>query len=1465
MTIKSPSGREYSWNKDQPPSKEDWDSLIAYDKTLGEQKPQPKSDQKESTIGQVAGDIATEAGVSTAGQLIGAATGPGYFVIAPASGVYGNYLKQQREIERGVRKDVSVGELVASGLINLLPAANVAKATSIVTKPFVAEGVKLAERTLAERALASAAVRSVEGALIAPAAKTVETVYEEAAGQRKDMWPTWDEYKGTILGGAAIGGAVGAAEPAVTALSKKGMAFWKSLSGKSVSEASQEIERARLTGSQEERDAANEVIDEVGQRMGIVRSGPTKSAQEAAAVMGVQPVKSARESASLLSEVPLTQSEIDSRYVGALEPKSAEESAAAMGIQPVKSAKESAALLAQGAEENAIRARDFEKAKIELAAQEMQAGRLAEPESTTFVSSPENVQLNILDTRPGASARERARLERGLGVTEQEKLPTTQDVLSEFAGMRGIGSTQRARQLGLEGGFISPDVAIPVARAGAGAAIGYAQGDTPEERAKYALLGAGAGLIASPSLIKSAVKKISPKANTVEEALAEKAGVKPVQKIKASTTPSEASPIVQKTLEDMNIKTEKPKLGLADVHKMFLEPEAKGRKQGVWEKLVQSTQNLFYPIDVVEKNIKGYKPKFTLGDRFSLIAGAGAKAEPAIADMQRVYTEIAGDIHPLDINSYFFLKRTENRLNLGVSTGKWTIDDVNRVLPALLEKLGPEKSARLEQFGQYMQREADKDLLLMVESGRMSKEMYAQIKARNDFYAPFFVTNKLGEIDGNIGRGGSVTSSIDTQAELSKAMKGFDSEDIRIGDIFTAFKRNKYIANVLAEKNKAMLDLADLGIADKDGKFIRFINKPSLAPEGFEAVSYLKDGQQKYMAVDKGVAKAISGMSPMELGVMNKWLQLGALGLRAGATSMNAAWLVANTPIDLLRQATMSKYGIKSPKDLIPWSGYANDFAQALGSAIAANAPGRFKTHTDLYKAYLESGAARSNFQSVISQDSFTKSVLRGDDSTVAKLVGVADKYILGTPSAISNMLEETTKLMGLKRGMRFENIDSLTKAERDQAMQRIAYEVRNYSGSPDFSKFGTLGRQANLLFMFANARAQGIAADVSRLVGQTGKREAAESWAKLGAIFGVPAALLWSINNSPENKADYDQLSQRDKDNFFNLPLFDADGKPKYSVDKYGRKVRDYARFPKRDIPSLMSNTIEKALDYYQTQDPEAVSKWAESMAEGVSPVSISGRTPTERLSSVLSSVNPAAKVAFEQATNYDLFRKRAIVPPALQDVSPRLQFNETTPEVYKQVANAVPGVSPLRMQQAVEGLTGGALSQFVKKDRVGVSEEANNPLTSRFFRTSGIDETNDFNLADKLSNQAADRRVERELVIGDVVNKAMALPIEQRSAFIRQALPNELLSDPDLGNSLVKAVVDNQLKITPLERKVRSLQPSERAQFIFEQIKKLKTDDQKKAYINRMASIPEMLSKGVADALSDYQKLDKRSSTLK
>lgn len=1463
----------------------------------------PKAQEKQipmsETAMNMASDIAVEGGVSTAGQLIGALSGPGYLAIAPASGAYGNYLKQQQQIARGEKKEVSIGEMVAAGLINLLPAAN-------ATKTLAKVGVDLAAKPVGAKIAYTAGLRAAEGAGIGGLSKTLEQTIEEGT------FPSEKEFWSSVGSGGALGAVVGAGEAGLAAafpkLSRGASKMWGKFAGKKASDVGAQLDNLMVNGTAEEKAAATEIIDEVGQRLGLIRKATGKSAEESAremlgyqyipepgtrpareaaeafqqltpaeserqliemglkregtapsamesaAAMGVLPVKPAREAAQTLAQAPLTAEEQAARFVGTLQPKSAMESAAAMGLVPTKSARESYEAFPRSTLPPKELAQEFEKARtIDEYQNALERSRLAGPEQVTFApeTPAEKVGLNIIETRRGESAREKARLEKALGVSKEE-LPTTEDILQEVQTVRGVGGRAGARKMGLEGGFITSETAIPLARTAAGAVIGATQGETPEERATYAALGAGAGALASPKLFKAALSKINKKANTIEEAIADKQGIKPVSipKGQGSTVVSETNPNVQKALQELNIPKSERKMGLEDVDRLFEEPKEKTKFLSISDRLAELFQNNFRPVGVLEEKIRGYSPKFNLADRFSLIGGAGAKAEPAIREMENVRNTLVGDIHPKDINRYFVLNRAANRLARGILTEKLSIEDTSRLLTDLRANLGQDKVARLERFSQYMQDAADADLKLMVSSGRMSQQLYDEIKAKNDFYAPFHFTNKVGQLD-SISQRFRSGSAIDTQAELAKELQGFESQDLKLGDIFTAFKRNKYNAHILAEKSAAMNELVELAMLDKNGDYAKFIKKPKDAPPGFEAISYLSDGKTKYLAVDASVARAVSGLSPIELGVVGKLLQVGGLGLRAGATFLNAAWITRNFPLDFARQALMSKYGLKGPQDLVPWSGYAADFAEALASSIKNQFTNK---QTDLYRAYLESGAARSNFQSVINQDAFTQAMLRGEDTALAKLIDVSDKYILGTPGKISGALEDTIKLMGLKRAMRFENVNQLTPEAREKMMREIAYEIRNYAGTPDVGKFGSLGRQANLLFMFANVRGQGIAADFARLAGRTGTKEARDAWLRVGIAFGLPAITLWSVNHTPENAEDYSKLSERDKTSFFNIPLFDKNG-PKYNTDKYGRKVRDYLRIPKRDVPSLMANTIEKTLDFYAGQNPEEVYKWANAMAESISPISISGNTLVERGMSVASSLNPAIRVPFEQISNIEFFRKKPIVKSELQEVRPEFQYEESTPEIYKDIAKAVPGVSPLRLQNVVQGFTGGAITQFVKKPQEGRNDLASNPLLSGYFRSGSIDESADFERIQQLRSQQADRGFIREMEIDKALDAALAAPMNQRQQIMRSSLPPEVISDPNFSDTLVRLLVDKQLQVTPLERRIRSLQPSERAQYIHERISTMKREDEKRTYIGRMATIPGMFTDDVAKFLVEWK----------
>jgi hypothetical protein len=441
---------------------------------------------KEETpsVGQIAGGVASEVAIGTSSQMAGAALAPvtmglSYPVLSFIGGVTGSIAAQKIE----GRENISLGRSLFGGLLNLLPASQLAKGAGKLA-PAIGKEI-------------------VRGATIGAGEASATAILD------KDRLPTVEEL-------ATYGAAGGVSSPIFTLgvrgivkLSQRGKELFDSLDGKNKDEALKKLNNIMTEGAPEEKAAAQEIVDSIGEQMGFVRSVPPKSAEESAAVIGAMPVKSASESAEILASAPLTESEEASRFVGSLQPKSAQESALAMGLLPAKSAKESADALKQELERKEQLASQFLQARTEQELKEsLISNRLSGPEQVTFdPETPlENVKLSFLETRRGESVRERARLEKSLGRNLDEPLPTTEDVIRDYQNIPGVGGRAGARKMGLEGGFITPSAGFTLARAGVGGAIGSTQGDTPEERAQNAAIGAALGAASTPKIFNMVFK-----------------------------------------------------------------------------------------------------------------------------------------------------------------------------------------------------------------------------------------------------------------------------------------------------------------------------------------------------------------------------------------------------------------------------------------------------------------------------------------------------------------------------------------------------------------------------------------------------------------------------------------------------------------------------------------------------------------------------------------------------------------------------------------------------------------------------------------------------------------------------------------------------------------------------------------------------------------------------------------------
>lgn len=762
-----------------------------------------------------------------------------------------------------------------------------------------------------------------------------------------------------------------------------------------------------------------------------------------------------------------------------------------------------------------------------------------------------------------------------------------------------------------------------------------------------------------------------------------------------------------------------------------------------------------------------------LSRKFEQIAGAPARAE---ADIIRFDNLISSKVHgdELNFNEFLFLNRAKNRVGRELETGDWDIPKIEQGLKDLEAHVGTDKMLHFQKVADDFQNQMDEVLRLQVLSGRMSPVVYDQVKTMNDFYAPFRVLTKLNEFEQSTGR------AIDTGTELVKAIRGVKQEDLKLGDMLMAARENILKGRILAEKNLKMQELAGLTEWDKAGVFVKKVAADAEAPRGKALVHYFDEGTKHGLLVDPDVAKSIQGMNETEAGIVMKMLGMSSSTFRAGATTANAAFQVVNAlGADLPRLALMSKYGVLEGKTfknaVFETVRLPIDWTYALSTSIKGN----FGKPNDLYMQWLDSGAARSTIQDSL-RDMSSKGVV-ASNATVRK------HGVLDAVGDFANAIEETAKIAGLKRGLRMEGFEKASPEAQKRIMEGVAAEVRNYAGSPDFMRRGLKTQDANLIFMFFNARIQGVASDFSRLaLGRDGWKRSALTTAKMASTIGIPTVALWNINNFDENRKDFELVPKAERDNYWMLPRYNKDGSPKRFTNEEGQSVRDYWRVPKREIVKMFANTTEAFMDFARDRDPQGVLDLGIKLLENVSPLSIEGADIPERMESIISSTNPLVKAPIQFGLGRNTFFKRETVPVRLQGgiggISPEKQFTESTPKLFVRMAEQFPDFlperlrSPLYLEQLTQDLSAGLVTQFLKgKPQEGREEWTTYPVLKRFVRTQFVANDKDVKLVKELDRASTDARIDQTRYAEDFLDSLPLLPPDKRTAAVQELLSKD------------------------------------------------------------------------------------------
>lgn len=892
--------------------------------------------------------------------------------------------------------------------------------------------------------------------------------------------------------------------------------------------------------------------------------------------------------------------------------------------------------------------------------------------------------------------------------------------------------------------------------------------------------------------------------------------------------------------------------GLDDIYKIF-EPAPKTptpikkRAVNVIESVRTGVSSKFRPINKLAEDIaKAYglsKPKDIAGIMEQL-KGSQGKGE---ADIYRFDKDVSDLVKgsERDFNAYMFLRRAIDRLTQDAKdiekamAGKevktlnrrrvanYTLNELNPKLETLKQQLGPEKLAEFEKAADAYQRHMDNALALQVESGRMSKKVYDAIKNGNQFYAPFKVMKYLEESSRPEGSG----KKIDTVADFTKAIQGIEDPNFKLGDMLAAARQSILMSRILADKNLAMRHMAELAPFDVDGIFIKKLKDGENPPQGMESVNVLEAGKKQAYAVAPEVANAIQLYGGTSGGVISRLLSAFSVPFRAGATAFNIPFQASNLMADVPRAAFVSKYGLRGASDLVR---FPMDFVHSLYSSIMGDV---FGSKNQLFLDFLDSGVAGSTVQEFL-----TPEMLKFKEPTSVSRSRKLASTVLNTIPNFAKAIEQTSKVMGVKRAMRFEGVTS--GKELAKQIPEAVTEIRRFNGSPDFGRQGKFVESArlNLLYMFLNARIQGTIADVGRLVGRDGKLNAARMWLRLLPAVGIPTAALWYLNNSPENAEDYYSRSEQERQNYWLIPKVDEDGKPRYITTEDGETVRDYWRIPKRESSKWIANLTESALMFSRNRDPKSATDFGAQMLQEISPVNIQGETAQERLESVASSLNPVIKMPLELATGRDLYRHRPMMNERLQKASPEEQYTDRTPEPFKKLAQLMPDVapevlrSPIILENMTRNLTAGLVTQFMSRKPVkGRGPIENQPLMQRFQSIPIVDNTDFQSELETLERQAADEQLNRH-------RKALKLieenPNKSIEAIIELAMPgkdssNATGDDVKLARHLVDIWVGKQNGANARDRQLMALPARQRALWIQNQIGNLQGEEREQKLI--------------------------------
>lgn len=783
-----------------------------------------------------------------------------------------------------------------------------------------------------------------------------------------------------------------------------------------------------------------------------------------------------------------------------------------------------------------------------------------------------------------------------------------------------------------------------------------------------------------------------------------------------------------------------------------------------------------------------------------LYSGIGGKIENKLDKLGIVLRQDAKNVDTGALSNYLFNQRAIERTKAGFQNpGGITEDLARKALKELETEIGTEAFKKIEKQAAGVYVYGNDELLKYIyEGGLIDKATYESALKNNQYHVPFDVVEKMIEQPNVNIPTGSKAFSIAKQ-ELIKATKG---TELAVDDPLNALIRKTIKTVDLVERNKVAQTLVDIRkLSPEMEDLIVPVGRGTAIPAGFDTINVLRDGAKEVYAVPKEVASAMKRMTNQQVDFLTKTANWGSKALRGGATTFNILFIVPNAIRDFQTATLVSKSGF----NVVDWTkGIWEGFKGVAGEY-------GLKVDDTVYKKYLEdAGKIGGYYSTYLNQVPKTAKDLSKPEWK--KLLTLLNPF---------KLIEEAGRVV--EAGPRL----GVYQRAISKGLGGRAAGFASREATVDFAKMGDSMRVLNMWTPFINARLQGtvnVGKSIAESVGNP--KRMAELSLKIGALAVTPfvATYQWNTTQFPEV---WDDIADYEKSNY----IIGIYGDAKDSNGNYTQVIK----IPKGNF-NFFIDPVQDFLEWQRGNTPKLFSTVAMDTLFNVLPLSTTnqGSFMDRVFQGTVGLFPPPLKAVTETGFGKTSYTGKPIVPPSLENVSPKHQYKDSTTIIAKNIGEWL-NVSPLKIENAIRTMTGEvgiqALGIAGTVERPGVTTPFVKGFQKRFTQAyGGQKEQTEVKNIKEYQNQMYDRSIIEKRSAQDLLQKLMTSQNPEET----QQIISDIGDNEGVKSKLVDLIKNQVIPYTT--SLLKSISPPERAKYIYDQIQSFQTQEGAQAFMEEI-----------------------------